>query len=76
MAIVNIIPGILLSWFYKPIGTYMSNCGKKLHLDKLLNAKLYEEHHSRKFILVVGIWLITWGLIAFFLLPAIMGKNS
>jgi len=76
MAILNIIPGILLSWFHKPIGTSMSNCGKKFHLDTLVNAKLYEENYSRKFILVVGIWLVIWGVIAFFLLPSLIGKSS
>jgi hypothetical protein len=75
MAIANVIPGILLAWFHKPIGSSMSTLGKKLHLEKLAHAKLYEERNSRKFILVVGIWLILWGVIAFFLLPAISGKN-
>jgi hypothetical protein len=75
MAIGNIIPGALLSWFHKPIGTSMSNLGKKFHLDKLLNAKLYEERNSRTFVLVIGIWLILWGVVAFFLLPAITGNN-
>jgi len=75
MAITNVIPGILLAWFHKPIGSSMSKLGKKLQLDKLVHRKLYEEPNSRRFILVLGIWLMVWGVIAFFLLPAMSGEN-
>ncbi len=74
MAISNMIPGVLLAWFHKPIGSSMSTLGKKLHLDKLVHATLYEERNSRKFVLVLGVLLIVWGVIAFYLLPAISGK--
>lgn len=75
IGISNVIPGILLSVFYKPIGTGMSSLGKKMHMDKLVGMNLYEERNSRRFILVVGIWLTVWGMIAFFLLPALIGGN-
>jgi hypothetical protein len=73
--IVNVIPGILLSLFHKPIGSHMSAFGKKVHANKLFGAKLYEERNSRKFVLIVGIYLICWGVIAFFLLPKLIGVN-
>ncbi|MDD2239648.1 MAG: hypothetical protein PHI93_03195 [Kiritimatiellae bacterium] len=75
MAIMNIIPGILLAYFHKPIGSKMSAIGKNSLFDKLTPYKLYEEHNSRRVILVVGIWLIAWGVTAFFLLPTLSGNN-
>ena len=75
MAIMNIIPGILLAWFHKPIGSKMSAIGKDSYFEILFHPILYEERNSRKVILVVGIWLIVWGVIAFFLLPALSGNN-
>ena len=75
MGIANAILGALLVWFHKPIGSSGSRLGKKWQLDKLIHASLYEEPNSRKFILVIGICLIVWGVIAFFLLPAMTGAN-
>jgi hypothetical protein len=74
-AVVNIIPGILLSLFHKPIGSSMSAFGKKVHADRIFGAKLYEERNSRRFVLIVGVWLIVWGIIAFFLFSTIIGDN-
>ena len=74
MALSNMIPGILLAWFHKSIGTSVARLGKHMHLDRLVHAKLYEERNARKFILIVGICLTAWGVIAFFLLPIITGK--
>lgn len=70
-AITNVLPGLLLVWLHKPIGSCASAFGKKMRLDKLLHRKLYEEKNSQKFILVVGIWLIVWGVLAYFLLTAL-----
>lgn len=75
MGTANAILGALLVWFHKPIGSSGSRLGKKWQLDKLIHASLYEEPNSRKFILVIGICLIVWGVIAFFLLPAMTGAN-
>ena len=74
-AVVNIIPGILLALFHNQIGTSMSAFGKKVHADKIFGAKLYEERNSRRFVLIVGVWLIAWGIIAFFLFSNIIGQN-
>lgn len=75
MAIANAIAGALLVWFHKPIGSSASWLGKKWQLDRLVHATLYEEPNSRKYVLVIGICLIVWGVIAFFLLPAMTGAN-
>jgi hypothetical protein len=75
MAIGNAITGALLVWFHKPIGSSGARLGKKWQLDKLVYAKLYEESNSRKFVLAIGIYLIVWGVIAFFLIPAMIGAN-
>ena len=75
IGISNIIVGALLSVFFKPIGSGMSVLGKRMRMDKIVGAKLYEERNSRRFVLVVGIWLVVWGIIAFFLIPAITGGN-
>ena len=75
MGITSVLPGILLALFYKPIGSSMSVFGKKVHADRIFGAQLYEERNSRKFILIVGIWLIVWGVIAFFLFSNIIGRS-
>ena len=75
MGISNVAAGALLSVFFKPIGSAMSALGKRTHMDRIVGAKLYEQRNARKFVLVVGIWLIVWGIIAFFLFPALIGGN-
>jgi drug/metabolite transporter (DMT)-like permease len=75
MGVSNLLVGALLSAFYKPIGSGLSALGKRTGMDKLVGPKLYEEKNSRRLVLIVGIWLILWGIIAFFLIPAITGKN-
>lgn len=73
IGLTNLIPGALLAYFYKPIGTKMSAVGQKLNLDKIVSKKLYEETFSQNFVLVIGIWLILFGGIAWFIfakLPA------
>jgi len=42
IGLTNLIPGALIAYFYKPIGTKMSAVGKKLNFDKLVSKKLYE----------------------------------
>jgi hypothetical protein len=75
-AVTNIPIGVLLVIFHTPIGRKMSAAGKKLHFDKIAGEKLYQEKNSKRFILIVGIWLITWGIIALFLFPKLTGNNS
>ena len=75
-AAINIPIGMLLAIFHKPIGTKMSKSGKNMHLDKIYGKKLYEENNAGKFILIVGMWLIAWGIIAIFLFPLLTGNNS
>ena len=73
MGVSNLILGIALAVFQKPIGSSMATLGKKFNADNIFGAKLYEERNSRLFVLVVGIALVLWGVIAFFLLPAMIG---
>jgi uncharacterized membrane protein HdeD (DUF308 family) len=75
IGISNVFVGALLSAFFRPIGSGMSVLGKRTRMDKMVGTKLYEERFSQKFVLVVGIWLIVWGIIAFLLIPALTGGN-
>ena len=72
MGIFNFAIGALLALFYKPIGSVMSSYGKKSYMDKIVGSKLYEERNSKRFILILGIWLMIWGVIAFFLFPMLI----
>ena len=76
IGVVNIIPGAILVIFFKPIGSATSRLGKKLCQNQLLKLflfeKLYEERISQKSILIIGLWLISWGIIAVFLFPLII----
>ena len=76
IGVSNMILGISLAVFQKPIGSNMATLGKKFHADKFFGAKLYDERNSRRFVLVVGIALVLWGVIAFFLLPAMIGEAN
>ena len=75
IGISNVLIGVLLSIFFRPIGSGMSTLGKSMRMDRIVGPTLYEERNSRKAILVVGIWLIVWGIIAFFLIPALTGGD-
>jgi len=79
IGIVNIIPGIILTVFYKPIGTSCANTGKKLCRNNILPSalfeKLYEEKTSRFFFLALGLWLMMVGIIFMFLLPILITKS-
>jgi hypothetical protein len=76
---VNIIPGLILAVFYRPIGTSCASTGKKLCKNKILPSvlfeKLYEEKISRFFVLALGLWLTMVGIILIFLLPVLITKN-
>ena len=80
IGIVNIIPGIILALFYRPIGTSCANTGKKLCerniLPPALFEKLYEEKNSRFFVLALGLWLTLVGIVFIFLLPILITKIS
>ncbi len=76
---VNIIPGLILAVFYRPIGTSCASTGKKLCQNKILPSvlfeKLYEEKISRFFVLALGLWLTMVGIILIFLVPVLITKN-
>ena len=79
IGLVNIIPGILLTVFYRSLGTSCANTGKKLCQNKSLQPflfeKLYEERISRRFVLSLGLWLTSVGIILIFLIPILLTKN-
>ena len=79
MGITSVIPGIVLSVCHKQIGAGGARMGKAWcknpFLHMFLVEKLYEGNRSQVLVLVVGIWLTVWGVISFFLLPALIGTN-
>jgi hypothetical protein len=79
IGITSVIPGILLSVFCKQIGAAGARMGKAWCKNPFLRIflveKLYEGNRSQIFVLVAGIWLTVWGVIAFFLLPALIGTK-
>ena len=80
IGLVNIIPGILLAVFYRSLGTKCANTGKELCRNKTLRQflfeKLYEERTARMFVLSLGLWLTSVGIIFIFLLPLLITKNQ
>jgi len=79
IGLVNSIPGILLVVFYRSLGTKCASTGKQLcrnkNLRPFLFEKLYEERTSRMFVLSLGLWLTSVGVIFIFLLPILITKN-
>ena len=66
IALANLLPGALLTFFHNPIGTCIASPRSKLKLDEIGSRRLYEERTSQICILVLGIWLMIFGMIAFF----------
>ena len=65
VASVNIIPGILLILFHKPLGTWAKKWGEILCENPILSIFLFKALHVGKryqiFLLILGVWLILWG---------------
>lgn len=68
----NFIPGVLLAVFHRPIGTWYSRFGLCIFYGEAFK----KERRSRIFILILGVWLVVWGIIFTFLIPALVKYES
>ena len=76
VGIVNIVPGILLIILKNPLGSLSKTIHSKLPIHPPGTNWLHQGSRIQKFFLILGCWLILWGLLLSLLFYVIVDKQE